>query len=122
MKIKEVEANTKKLDASRLSELIKEIHTFGELIRAKQEEKQAVIDEFNEEDRRFLVGKLSQRTVKTSIKKTKLEIKRLDKEIKECIKDAAKKLKEIEKLFKSQTPKKFRIGLTGIRELKGGKK
>ncbi len=62
MKIKEVEANTKKLDASRLSELIKEIHTFGELIRAKQEEKQAVIDEFNEEDRRFLVGKLSQRT------------------------------------------------------------
>jgi hypothetical protein len=122
MKIKGVVANTKKLNESKLASLIKELHSFGELIRARQEEKQSVINEFNSEDRRFLVGKLSQRTVKSSIKKTKVELKRLNKEIKDTIKESKKKLKEIDEIISNQNPKKFNVNLSGVKEMKGGKK
>ena len=90
MKIKELKSNTKKLDESKFASIIKEIHSLGELIRARQGEKQAIIDEFNSEDRRFLVGKLSQRTVDSSIKKTRVEIGRLNQEIRDTIKESRK--------------------------------
>ncbi len=122
MKVKEVEANAKKLDESKLASVIKELHSLGELIRARQEEKQSIIEEFNSEDRRFLVGKLSSRTIKASIQKTKEELKRLDDEIRQTIKDSQKKLKELDKIISSQNPKRFSVNLSGIKEVKGGKK
>jgi hypothetical protein len=122
MKVKEAEANTKKLDESKLASVIKELHSLGELIRARQEEKQSIIDEFNSEDRRFLVGKLSSRTIKASIQKTKEELKRLDDEIRQTIKNSQKRLNELDKLISSQNPKRFSVNLSGIKEVKGGKK
>jgi len=122
MNVKEANSKTKKLNESKLALIIKELHSFGELIRARQEEKQAVIDEFNSEDRRFLVGKLSQRTVQASIVKTRAELKRLNQEIKDTIKESKKKLNEIEELISDQSPKKFSVILSGIKEVKGGKK
>ena len=121
MKVKEAEANTKKLDESKLASVIKELHSLGELIRARQEEKQSIIDEFNSEDRRFLVGKLSSRTIKASIQKTKEELKRLDDEIRQTIKNSQKRLNELDKLISSQNPKRFSVNLSGIKEVKGGK-
>ena len=122
MKVKEAEVNTKKLDESKLASVIKELHSLGELIRARQEEKQSIIDEFNSEDRRFLVGKLSSRTIKASIQKTKEELKRLDDEIRQTIKNSQKRLNELDKLISSQNPKRFSVNLSGIKEVKGGKK
>ncbi len=122
MKIKELKSNTKKLDESKFASIIKEIHSLGELIRARQGEKQAIIDEFNSEDRRFLVGKLSQRTVDSSIKKTRVEIGRLNQEIRDTIKESRKNLKEIDGILSAQSPKRFRISLSGLKEVKGGEK
>lgn len=122
MKVKEVESKTKKLNESKLASIIKELHSFGELVRARQEEKQSVINEFNSEDRRFLVGKLSQRTVKSSIRKTGAELRRLNQEIRDTMKDSKKKLKEIDELISAQSPKRFRVSLSGVKEVKGGTK
>ncbi len=115
MKVKEIKSNTKKLKESDLASIIKELHSLGELIRARQEEKQAVINEFNSEDRRFLVGKLSQRTINSSIKKTRAELKRLNQEIRDTIKESKEKLNEIDKLISAQSPKRFRVSLSGVR-------
>jgi Trp operon repressor len=124
MKVKEVKAKTKKLDESNLSFSVKEMHSLAELILTRQEEKQALIDEFNSESRRFLIGKLSKKTVDSSVRKTKTEIERLDADIKDSIKDAKKFLKKIEKQLSNQVPKKFKIDSSGIEEIqrKGGKK
>lgn len=127
MKIQKEDVQTKKLDESRLAFLIKELHSSGELIRVRQEEKQSIIDEYNSESKRFFLGKLSERTVKSSIKKTRDEIKRIDSEIRNIIKQASKKIDEINKLILFQKPHRFKINYSGAydslkKKVKGGKK
>jgi len=113
MKIKKEEVKTKKLNESDLASRIKELHSLGELLRVRQEEKQSILDEYNSESKRFFLGKLSEKTVKSSIKKTKEEIKRLDLELKDIINQSSKKTDEINKLILSQKPEKFKINFSG---------
>jgi seryl-tRNA synthetase len=126
MKVIDIQVETKKLNEHRVSEIIKQINSLAELIRARQEEKQAVIDEFNNESKRFFLGKISERTIKSSIKREREEIKDLDKEIKDTIKQIKSYTKKLEELILEQFPKKFSVKASGISEIvkkvKGGRK
>ena len=62
-------ANTKKMDESRFAKFVKEFNAVGELVRARQDEKQAVLDEFDGESKRYFFGKISEKTLLSSVAK-----------------------------------------------------
>ena len=64
-------AKAKMMNEKEFANLIKEFNAVGELIRARQEEKQAVIDSFGLEKRRYHAGKISEKTLQSSANKTK---------------------------------------------------
>ena len=112
---------TKKLNASFFSQLQKDLTATIELLRARQDEKQAILDQFDSECKRFFFGKISQRALTSSVKKTNAELQRLDRAIREAI-TRAKRLSDRErKIVSNQAPLVFRAtlsGLTGGREKK----
>ena len=77
---------TKKMNEQFFVKLQKDFTTTGELIRARQDEKQSLLDEFDLESKRFFFGKISQKSLLASIKKTNDELHRLDKSIRDSIK------------------------------------
>ena len=114
MKVKEAEANTKKLDESKLASVIKELHSLGELIRARQEEKQSIIEELESERGRYSVGKISKKALESSVAKTNKEFLRLDKEIRRQIARANALGNMAKSLSSQQAPKVFRAKTSGI--------
>ncbi len=62
-------ALVKKMNESAFAQILKEFHALGELIRARQDEKQAIIDQFDSESKRFYFGKISEKALESSIKK-----------------------------------------------------
>jgi len=92
----------------------KDLTVAGELIRARQDEKQALLDEFDKECKRFFFGKISQRALMSSVKKTNVELQRLDKNIRETIRRARSlSLREMS-LVGSQAPIGYRATISGI--------
>ncbi len=105
---------TKKMNESFFVKMQKELTTAGELIRARQDEKQALLDEFDAECKRFFFGKISQRALMASVKKTNKELQRLDKAIKDIIR-LAKRISNREiNLVSAQAPIKYKATLSGI--------
>ncbi len=96
------------------AKLQKDLTVAGELIRARQEEKQKLINAFDAEGKRFFFGKISQRAWQSSIKKTNLELQRLDRQRREAIKRASVLSERIRKLCSSQAPVAYRATMTGI--------
>ena len=45
---------------------LKELNVAGELVRARQEEKQGLLDEFDTECKRFFFGKISEKALASS--------------------------------------------------------
>ncbi len=107
-------AEAKKMDEGAFAKLVKEFHALGELIRARQEEKQAVIDAFLVEKQRYSVGKISKKTLESSVKKTNKELLRIDKELRRYIARANALADRAKKLASRQAPKVFRAKITGI--------
>ena len=107
-------AQAKKMNESTFAKLVKEFHAVGELIRARQEEKQAIMDSFDLEKKRYSAGKISTKALESSVRKTNKELLRLDKELRRCIArvnaigDASKRLAS------QQAPKVFRAKVSGI--------
>jgi len=108
----------KRMNESLFAKLHKELTIAGELIRARQEEKQGLLDEFDEEAKRYFFGKISQRALASSVKKTNAELKRLDQSTREAISRARKVADDAAKLASAQAPVGFRATMTGI---SGGK-
>ncbi len=102
------------MNESMFAKLHKELTIAGELIRARQEEKQGLLDEFDAEAKRYFFGKISQRALQTSVRKTNGELARLNK----AIRDAIKRVKSVgdraTKLAGAQAPIAFRATMTGI--------
>ena len=96
------------------SELHKELTIAGELIRARQEEKQGLLDEFNAESKRFFFGKLSEKSLASSVKKTNKELKRLDHEIRKNIARVKGIITRVSKLASEQAPVGYRATMSGI--------
>jgi len=104
----------KKMNESLFAKLHKELTIAGELIRARQEEKQGLLDEFDQESKRYFFGKISQRALVSSVKKTNNELKRLDKTIREAIGRLRSVADRATKLGSAQAPIGFRATMTGI--------
>ena len=105
---------TRKMNASMSAMLLKNLTSAVELIRARQEEKQAVLDEFDAEKKRFFFGKISERALAHSVKKTNAELKRLDSQIRTAIKQGTDLSDRSRKLCSIQNPIGFRATMTGI--------
>ncbi len=109
---------TKKMNESFFAKILKEFNVAGELIRARQEEKQGLLDDFDAECKRFFFGKISERALASSVKKANRELQRLDREIRQNITKARKAGDRAMKLTSVQAPIKYRATLSGI---SGGK-
>ena len=109
---------SKKMNEEFFAKLHKELTTTGELIRARQEEKQGLLDEFTAESKRFFFGKISERSLAASVKKTNAELKRLDKGIRSAMSRARVLADKIKSLVAKQAPIGYRATLSGI---SGGK-
>lgn len=107
-------AKAKMMNESEFAKLIKEFNAVGELIRARQEEKQSVIDAFELEISRYKAGKISKKTLDSSIKKTNKEFMRLDREIRKGISRVNSLGTRANQLASRQAPIAFRAKSGGV--------
>jgi hypothetical protein len=105
---------TKKMNESFFAKILKEFNVAGELIRARQEEKQGLLDDFDAECKRFFFGKISERALASSVKKANRELQRLDVDIRRSITRARKTGSRAMTLTSAQAPVKYRATLSGI--------
>jgi hypothetical protein len=101
---------------------LKEFNVAGELVRARQEEKQGLLDEFDTECKRFFFGKISQRSLQSSVEKTNKELHRLDGDIRENMRKAHAAGNRAMRLVSAQAPVGFRATMSGIAGGGTGKK
>ncbi len=111
----------KKMNEEFFAKLHKEITTTGELIRARQEEKQGILDDFTSESKRFFFGKISEKSLAASVKKTNVELMRLDGSIKASISRTKKLCDAVKNLVQKQSPIPFRATISGISGGSSGK-
>lgn len=112
----------KKMNESLFAKHLKSLNVAGELVRSRQEEKEGLLDEFDQTCKRFFFGKISERTLASSVKKTNKELTRLDKEIRMNISNARKAADNAAKLTAKQKPIGYRATLSGISGGEGSKK
>lgn len=113
---------TKKMNEEVFAKLHQEIITIGELILARQEEKQGLLDEYTAENKRFFFGKISERSLAASVKKTNKELQRLDKGIRTAMSRARVLADKIRLLVAKQAPIGYRATLSGISSGRAKKK
>lgn len=104
----------KKMNEEFFARIHKEITTTGELIRARQEEKQGLLDDFASESKRFFFGKISEKSLASSVKKTNNELKRLDANIKAAMSKTKKLCDSVKTLVAKQAPIAYKATLSGI--------
>ena len=107
-------AQTKKMNESFFAKLLKDFNVAGESIRARQDEKQGLIDDFAGECKRFFFGKISERALMSSTKKANTELQRLDASIRRNISQAKVSAVRAKKLAAVQAPIGYRATLSGI--------
>ncbi|MBR9702295.1 hypothetical protein GOV13_05235 [Candidatus Pacearchaeota archaeon] len=112
-------AQTKKMNVSFFVKMQKDLTAAGELIRGRQDEKQALMNQFDKECKRFFFGKISERALASSVKKTNLELKRLDNSIRTTMARARSLSAREMALVSAQAPIGYRATLSGV---SGGKK
>jgi len=93
---------------------LKELNVTGELVRARQEEKQGLLDDFDSECKRFFFGKISERALMSSVKKTNKELQRLDKEIRQNMSKSKTAGNSALRIISAQVPVRYRATLSGI--------
>jgi len=104
----------RKVDPNKFAKLHKELTSYIEMIRAKEDEKQVIIDQFNSESKRFFFGKISERALASSVKRANKELNSLDFEIRKAIKGAVElSMKEKEHIM-AQNPTHYYATLSGI--------
>ena len=99
---------------------LKEFNVAGELVRAREEEKQGLLDEFDTECKRFFFGKISEKALAASVKKTNDELSRLDSEIRTNMSKSRMAADRALKTVSAQAPVGYRATLSGI--VGGGEK
>ncbi len=105
---------TKKMNESFFAKLLKEFDVAGELVRSRQDEKQGLLDEFDAESKRFFFGKISERALSASVRKTNKELSRLDGEIRANIAKGRNAGDRAMTLTSAQAPVRYRATLSGI--------
>lgn len=110
-------AQSKKMKETGFEKLVKEANAVGELIRTFQDEKQAVIDDFAKEKKRFSNGKISKTALQSSAKKSNKELAKLDEKIRASIRTVNKLTIQMKKFASNQAPRVIRMKVAS-----GGKK
>ena len=105
---------TKKMDESAFAKIVKEFNAIGELIRERQDEKQAVMDSFDSESKRFYFGKISEKTLASSVRKANSEVQKLDAQIRATISKAGELAIQAKRFVSAQSPKPFKATLSGV--------
>lgn len=108
-------AKSKEMNETVFAKLMKNLGASGELIRSRQKEKQALMDSFDAEKRRYRAGKISEATLKVSVKRTNKELARLDKQIREAIRRVGKVSSGSREFAARQSPKAFRATISGVK-------
>ncbi len=121
VKINKKMATEKEMNQSSFIKIAKEINAFAEVIRSRQDQKQVIIDDFNKERKRYHSGKISKKTLLSSIPRVRKELQRLNNEIRKNIRNLNKTADRAKKFAARQVPKNFRVALSGI-SLAGGKR
>lgn len=107
-------AQTKKINVNFFAKMHKELTSTIEMIRASQDEKQAILNQFDSEGKRFFFGKISEKALASSVKKANTEINRLNNSIRDNI-TKAKNISDRERtLIVAQAPAFFKATLSGI--------
>jgi len=99
----------KRMDQTVFDQILRDKTAFAESLRERQDEKQAVLDEFGKELGRFRGGKISKKAINASVPKVKKELSRLDKEIRKDILGVTTTSKRATKFAQRQTPRSFII-------------
>ena len=109
----------KQMNESFFAKILKEFNVAGELIRARQDEEEGLLEEFDAECKRFFFGKISEKALASSVKKINNELSRLDNSIRESITRARQAGERGMKLVSAQRPIGYRATLSGM---SGGEK
>ncbi len=104
----------KKMNESFFAKILKEFSVAGELVRARQEEKQGLLDDFDSECKRFFFGKISEKALVSSVKKTNAELQRLNGDLRTNITKSKRAGERASKLVSAQVPIGYRATLSGI--------
>lgn len=104
----------KMMNEELFAKTLKEFTVAGELVRARQEEKQGLLDEFDTECKRFFFGKISEKSLMSSVKKTNDELHRLDSEIRQNMSKARSAGDRALKTISAQVPVHYRATLSGL--------
>ena len=104
----------KKAPVTKFEEYIKKAISNVEHIRTKQEEKQAVLDEYEKQHRRYSEGRISRRAYQIAINKNKALLKSLDTSIKRSIGSSKNALQSALKIASQQAPASFKVSMVGL--------
>jgi len=107
-------ATEKKMDQSDFGKISKELTAYAEIVRSRQDQKQIIMNDFNKERKRYKAGKISKKSLISSVPRVRKELQRLNNEIRKNIKNLQRTAKKTEIFAARQTPKKFKVSLSGI--------
>ena len=107
-------ATEKEMNQSSFAKIAKEVNAYAEVIRSRQDQKQVIIDDFNKERKRYQAGKIAKKTLTSSIPRVRRELQRLNTEIRKNIKNLNSTAEKIKKFSARQSPKNFRVSVSGI--------
>ena len=105
----------KKMDEPGYEDIVKELSAVGELIRTHQNEKQSVMNGFDNERKRFHSGVISRSALASSIPNIRKLLRDLDKAIRQDIRDIHKIALRTQRFADRQAPKSFRATMSGLR-------
>ena len=104
----------KKTPINKFEEYIKKSISNIEHIRTKQEEKQAVLNEYEKQHSRYADGRISKRAYNISVKKNKALLSSIDSQIKSSINVTKKSLQSALKITSKQAPIHFNVSMDGL--------
>jgi hypothetical protein len=104
----------KKAPVTKFEEYIKKAISNIESIRTKQEQKEAILEEYEKQHRRYAEGRISRRAYKIAVDKNKALLKSIDTQIKRSITTTKNALQSTLRIASKQAPVGFKISMDGL--------
>ncbi len=112
---------TKKMNESSFAKIVKELNANAELIRTRQDEKQAVLNDFDKEKNRYKTGKISEKALESSVIKTNKELKKIDESVRSSMRNVNALTMQARRVVSKQSPKTMRV-VSGHKKRRVGKR
>jgi hypothetical protein len=115
-------ATEKEMNEAAFDKIASELDASAEIIRSRQDQKQVVINDFSKERKRYHQGKISEKALAASVPRIRKELQRLSKEIRKNINELGREASRTKSFAQHQSPKNFRVSVSGISSSKRTKK